>query len=130
MLTPRRSMRTIESLGDTSTLDPAELLDPGPPTSGDEALARAILAGMMRAAIPAWHSRAACKDRGDLDFTSTHPTVKAKCFTVCGQCDVRAECLEWAIELEDTAAILGGADPAARRRLIAQRSTQSSERAS
>lgn len=70
-------------------------------------------------ARPSWHDRAACRESG-VDFFSHAKTKRAHAFTICARCPVRDECLNWALEIGDETAILGGTDPAARR-LIARR---------
>ena len=80
----------------------------------------AVLALLERAS-PQWHRDAACRGSG-LDFTNIKSAKnRSKCLQVCGRCDVRAECLSWAIEVDDRDAVLGGMDPAARRRLARNR---------
>jgi hypothetical protein len=86
-----------------------------------EALARAL--AFLEAARPAWHSTAPCKSDPHL-FTGGKAGDRAKAFTICGGCDHRQVCLDYAIELEDwTTVIYGGTDGAARRRLARQRQT-------
>jgi WhiB family redox-sensing transcriptional regulator len=75
-----------------------------------------LLVAILERARPAWHDLAACRS-SDLDFTAASPTVRSKCIQVCGTCDVRTECLDWALAIGDTTSVLGGMDPAARARL-------------
>lgn len=76
---------------------------------------------------PGWHRDAACKSSA-LDFTNTQsrPNVKA-CLELCGRCIVRVDCLRWAVEVEDSVAILGGCDGPARKPLIRERQRQLEE---
>ena len=84
-----------------------------------EALARAL--SIIEAGRPNWHTRAACRG-SSVDFTSKRQTERAAAFALCGICEVRRECLAWAIdEVGDDLAILGGCDGAARRPLIRER---------
>ena len=76
----------------------------------------AVLFDLFERSRPAWHDQAACRGSG-VDFTATGRKERARAFDVCGRCPVRAECLEWAIEVGDEVAVLGGMDPAARRRM-------------
>lgn len=72
------------------------------------------LLDLLHRARPRWHADAACRGSG-VDFTSTGNRQRALAFTLCGTCPVRADCLAWALEIDDDVAILGGTDPAARR---------------
>ena len=76
----------------------------------------AVLFDLFERSRPAWHDQAACRGSG-VDFTATGRKERARAFDICGRCPVRAECLEWAIEVGDEVAVLGGMDPAARRRM-------------
>ncbi len=67
---------------------------------------------------PGWHLIAACH-RSELDFTDLHHRRAA--LSVCNGCAVRAQCLEWAIDLGDDIAILGGTTPAERAVIISER---------
>lgn len=77
---------------------------------------RATLLALFARACPSWHDRAACKG-SDVDFTARGKTERARAFDICGRCPVRVDCLEWALDLDDDVAVLGGTDPAARRRM-------------
>jgi WhiB family redox-sensing transcriptional regulator len=81
----------------------------------DVLLARSIK--MLLGVRPAWHSQGACRWSG-IDFTSRGGDQQAAALQLCGRCPVRTECLDWAIEVDDQSAILGGMTPAARRRLV------------
>lgn len=63
---------------------------------------------------PKWHADAACID-STIDFTSKARADTTAALQVCGHCQVRVECLAWAIEVGDSHAVLGGMTPAARR---------------
>ena len=76
----------------------------------------AVLFDLFERSRPAWHDEAACRGSG-VDFTATGRKERARAFDICGRCPVRVECLEWAIEVGDEVAVLGGMDPAARRRM-------------
>jgi WhiB family transcriptional regulator, redox-sensing transcriptional regulator len=69
-----------------------------------------------------WVHRARCKDEDpELFFpvgttgTSSLQTAMAK--TVCGLCDVRAECLEWALATGQDSGVWGGLSEEERRAL-------------
>ena len=80
----------------------------------------AVLA-LLERARPAWHSLGACRGLG-LDFTGIKsPKNVSACVQVCGVCEVRADCLDWALAIDDRDAVLGGMDPVARRRLARNR---------
>lgn len=74
-----------------------------------EVIARALSAGR-----PAWTDDAACRG-SDLDFTSPAITIVSACLQVCGRCSQRERCRDWADEIGDAVAILGGEDPGARK---------------
>ena len=64
-------------------------------------------------APPDWHRKAACKDVSDPDIfypERGQPDVEAK--AICGQCPVRATCLEWALETDERFGIWGWVDGA------------------
>ncbi|WP_395156908.1 WhiB family transcriptional regulator [Ilumatobacter sp.] len=92
--------------------------------SGDApAVSLLLLLGRTRST---WYDRASCRGSG-LDFTDpARPKVDA-CLQVCGRCEVRTECLDWALDIDDTAAVLGGTDPAARRQIRKQRLNTATE---
>ena len=96
--------------------DPLEiLLRGGPEPSEDQALAVAVAS--IDRARPAWHEHAACREpeHADVDFTSRTASVQSRALQVCGGCSQRVTCLEWAIEVGDAGAVLGGMTPAARK---------------
>jgi len=65
----------------------------------------------------AWHRRAACRGRYDLDWIEPTPTDDAICRTVCAICPVRIECLGAAILVGEPWGIWGGLDVNERRQL-------------
>lgn len=74
---------------------------------------------------PAWLDRAACAGAyadawfPDASASATHELRYAK--TVCGRCDVQAECLEDALERKDGYGLRGGLTPKQRQRLMRER---------
>jgi hypothetical protein len=108
---------------DGSTRDPADVIaddysvaytsDPGEIVAAFEGgLGAAFLARLL--ARPAWMADAECRG-SDVDFTSKGKAERARAFALCAICTVRVECLAWAYEVNDEAAILGGLDAPARR---------------
>ena len=81
-----------------------------------------LLVDILERGRPDWHTLAACRS-SDLDFTTRVASTRSKCIQVCGTCDVRTECLAWALEIGDTTSVLGGMDPAARARLAREATT-------
>ena len=79
-----------------------------------------IMAGLSRP--PAWHDDALCAqvDVGDMFFPEKGgSTAEAK--TICAGCDVREQCLEWALENQERFGIFGGKSERERRRILAER---------
>jgi WhiB family redox-sensing transcriptional regulator len=97
--------------------DPAEIAT----ATADPVGAFLWLIGRAR---PSWHDQAACVG-SDIDFTSRVRNDIDAALQVCGRCPARAECLEWALDLDDNDAVLGGTDHAARRQIAKQRRTAS-----
>jgi hypothetical protein len=83
-------------------------------TSDDREIARTYLRFILQRKRPAFFNRAKCKG-SPLDFTSPNPKTVSACLQLCGQCDVRQQCRDYADELEDRVAVMGGEDPRARR---------------
>jgi WhiB family transcriptional regulator, redox-sensing transcriptional regulator len=79
----------------------------------------------LEAARPQWHEQGACRG-SSLDFTSSNAAERSACVQVCGTCPVREACLEWALEVGDTVAVLGGTDPSARRAIARTRNKRAS----
>lgn len=105
----------------SSSSPAAVVLAVGGESGRDRALA--LLARLR----PAWHDFAACRG-SDVDFTALRSaSMRAAAVAVCDRCPVREPCLEWAIELDDRVAILGGLDPTERRQ-IAERTHNLYER--
>jgi WhiB family redox-sensing transcriptional regulator len=86
--------------------------------SEDAVLASSIK--MLLEARPTWHSQGACRGSG-IDFTGSGANQISAALQICGGCPVRADCLDWALEIDDRVAILGGMTPSARRRLVKAR---------
>lgn len=97
--------------------------DPGESIAGGGDLLAAMLDTLKRSR-PDWHDDAACRG-ATIDFTVTrrerNRAAISAALQVCGRCPVRVECLDWAVEIGDEAAVLGGTTPSARRRLARQR---------
>lgn len=64
-----------------------------------------------------WQERAVCVG-SDLDFTSTNELVREECLKLCNLCPVWLECLDMALEWEDSYAIMGGTTPKERKALL------------
>lgn len=105
----------------TSTTPPASRADHA--MNPDADLVLDGLDAVLHRARPHWMKSAACRGLNPTMFTPGKPTAASRAFTICGGCTVRSDCLTWAIEIGDDVAILGGTDPAARRRIARQRST-------
>lgn len=95
--------------------------DPGEHIAGSGDLLAALLDTLKRSR-PAWHGEAACRG-SSLDFTARERdrTTISAALQLCGRCPVRLACLDWALDIGDEAAVLGGTTPSARRRLARQR---------
>jgi hypothetical protein len=59
----------------------------------------------------AWHRRAACRGRLDLDWIDPSPAQAAQCRTVCAGCPVRTLCRTLALANGEPWGIWGGLDP-------------------
>lgn len=73
---------------------------------------------MLDVFAPDWHARALC---GQTDPESFFPekggsTREAK--RICRDCEVRAECLEWAVDHQERFGIWGGLSERDRRKLV------------
>ena len=110
---PRRERLHPDATGiDGLRGDPFAILMAAEGATADEMLA-ATVASLNRYR-PAFHLEANCQG-STVDFTSKAATERSKAFSLCGACDVRRECLDWALDIDDQHSILGGTDPAARR---------------
>ena len=101
--------------------DPFDILMRAEGATADEMLAAAIAS--LDHYRPPWHASAECRGSG-VNFYSTDPPQRAAALELCGRCEVRVECLAWALEVDDRDAVLGGMDPGARKahaRVIARR---------
>ncbi len=59
-------------------------------------------------APPDWHRQAACKDVPDPDiFYPERGQTDDEAKAICGDCPVRAPCLEWALETDEPFGIWG-----------------------
>lgn len=50
---------------------------------------------------PGWHTRAACKGKGELFFNDKKRTSVRKAKELCGACPVQPDCLSYAMRRED-----------------------------
>jgi hypothetical protein len=123
MVTPRNTFS-----GSSFTTPSAVFADPALIAVDNEATASqraagefAALAAFIARTRPPWTDEAACRGSG-LDFTNTKSQRNVSaCLERCGRCDVRGACLDWALEVDDRVAILGGMTPTARTRLARKR---------
>jgi WhiB family redox-sensing transcriptional regulator len=71
---------------------------------------------------PEWHSRAACKDRPDIDWFPGEHDQRGQAIAVCTRCPARQECLDWSLSQgPGLHGIWGGVGRDGRRRLRAGR---------
>ena len=78
-----------------------------------------------------WQDRGACRDTDSDAFfppstfesKSAREEREAVAKSVCGTCDVRGECLEWSIAIQEPHGVWGGLAESERRTLIAARAT-------
>ena len=68
----------------------------------------------------AWRDLAGCRDTDPEAFYPEHSYGKAYALRVCARCEVRAECLDWALEHEEWGT-WGGMTEYARREILAGR---------
>jgi hypothetical protein len=116
-------MTSSEPITRTSSCfaDPALIAEDNAATESQRRTdALGALVSLIQRSRPAWHALGACRG-SSLDFTNTSPKNVAACLQLCGGCNARADCLAWALEIDDRCAVLGGMDPAARRRLARNR---------
>lgn len=76
--------------------------------------------------VPEWQHRTACTpDEIDLFYpdSESSPAAYAQAREICGMCPVRAECLEWAMDLGDDHGMWGGLTARERARLASARGT-------
>lgn len=72
--------------------------------------------------IAAWRARANCRDEDPNLFYPGHegvgrPAKSEKALGICAVCDVREECLEYALETNQEYGVWGGVEEEQRRRL-------------
>lgn len=86
-----------------------------------------------------WREYAACANEdtnlffspGDGDMPGSddyNPQVVWVAKSICGTCDVRHACLEYALENEPTHGVYGGLTPKERRKIILRRAREAAER--
>jgi WhiB family redox-sensing transcriptional regulator len=97
-------------------------------------IARGVDLHELRAALAfddlAWHDRANCKGaNADLFFPERGASTRAA-KAICRECQVRAECLEFALRSGETFGIWGGMSERERRRARRERQVASARRAS
>ncbi len=82
---------------------------------------------VLRGEVPAWHADAACLGRPDaVNFFPGRGQGTAAARRICAKCLVRRECLEYALEHEDSGeahGVWGGTTPSRRREIRAGRLT-------
>lgn len=69
-----------------------------------------------------WQDMALCSEIGDLDLfypEKGNPTQRAK--SICARCEVKDECLTWAIETREYWGVWGGLGEQERRKLFPKR---------
>lgn len=64
-----------------------------------------------------WMDNARCTEVDPELFHGEHGLHSAEAKAICGGCDVRATCLQWALDNNEPHGILGGLNPNERRRL-------------
>ena len=67
----------------------------------------------------AWQSQALCRDLSDVDFFLSGDDYAGlkKAKAVCAQCPVQEDCLDFAIQSNQTLGVWGGASPNERRQI-------------
>lgn len=75
----------------------------------------------MAAGLPEWHARAACRGEDPALFFPEPGQPVAAAKAICGRCEVRAECLDYAIDGFLDAGIFGGVAPRERVRMARAR---------
>lgn len=66
---------------------------------------------------PSWHARASCRRRGDIAWFSSGPRSQEAARAVCAGCEVREQCLAFAMALPDLVGVWGGTTEAERARI-------------
>ncbi|WNM74470.1 WhiB family transcription factor [Gordonia phage BearBQ] len=68
---------------------------------------------------PTWHEQSICRQVDPEIFFPSHYSqgLTADAKRICGGCDVRAVCLQWALDNNDQHGVLGGTTPRERKRL-------------
>jgi WhiB family redox-sensing transcriptional regulator len=66
---------------------------------------------------PEWHRRAACAGQGHEAFIRSPKDRYEAAKTICASCEVRTECLEYALEDKDLTGCWGGTDDRERREM-------------
>ena len=75
---------------------------------------------MIRGAA-SWMDHAACANRGNRRFYSDDEAVQLAAISVCAECPVQQDCLNYALNGEEPYGVWGGLTPKQRRQLLAGR---------
>jgi len=78
---------------------------------------------------PAWTERAACQGYDtDLWFMEGREGSYREARAICATCEVKSDCLQWALETKTNHGLFGGLTPIERKRLRGWRVPSSQER--
>jgi WhiB family redox-sensing transcriptional regulator len=76
-----------------------------------------IIAEMIGGALPAWLDDAACKGMDPDIFFPEQGNGWVHAAAICATCPVQQECLDWALQHEETEGVWGGTSQRERRRI-------------
>lgn len=114
---PQRPEVSLRSAGDQSSTfynfdDPDRIAN-----AGRTAVAIANSMAGLRDLIPAWVGRALCAQTDPEAFFPEKGGSALEAKRICARCEVKSECLEYALDRKERFGIWGGMTPGERRRL-------------
>jgi len=90
----------------------------GIPSHGNDASpAAAVMARLLRADLRPWADRALCGQTDPEIFFPDSDTQASEARAICARCQVRSQCLSYAMDAGENHGIWGGLDPQERQRL-------------
>jgi WhiB family transcriptional regulator, redox-sensing transcriptional regulator len=92
-----------------------------PAPSASISPAALVLVQLIVSAAQPWSGRALCAQTDPHIFFCDGTSETAQAKAICRRCEVRAECLSYALQAGEAFGVWGGHDPDERRRLLRQR---------
>lgn len=124
--TPNRHGRPDQRAG-TTIDDSKQAVSSSPSIPGRSLLNRNTSVSDILASLPtppAWHIDTPCSQADPECFFPEKGESTANAKRICAGCDVREQCLEWALDNRERFGVFGGLSERERRPLLEQRDTQ------